>query len=760
MNGSNPTENFHRVLGRVSRQDFVGRRVELNRVLEQANRDNNGRGLLLLLEPAAGVSELLRQVYDQLFNERSEVIPIYFAFNRNETTAVSAAIEFLNGFLQQFIAFRRNEPALCHAALTLQDLVQLAPPSDLEWIEQVVRLYEHIRFSKNNKELVRFCLGVPQRMPARVGRPFVMLDGSELAEYLNDGVVLGTEVLRVFDRSGLTFVVAGLRRQVLEAAHDVDCNFERLDTLKLEQLKTDEAHQLVNRVARRQQVPTSREAESLIVQQFAGSPFFISVFFQAAREKNTALVSYLDCERLYVDELLGGHLHHHFDQLLEEMAPHRDTRMTLTRLLWEAIAAEERQVHAEGWRKRLHLSEDELEEVLHRLHIQEFVNWSGPTFDATTGSQVWKDYLKTQYRLDVLSEPRALVVADMLADSLKRAPNTMAMHYKQLAQFGLRELMAQFDCQRVPAILFDYASFSEKYKGLDQPEVVAALEADADSLKLPQVVHVASSMAFNSEMRQVCEEEKCVVVHAFEDGVYSDAQEVVWLVVEVDSKLEVANDLAQIWFERLDSMARMLGFRRYQVWLVSNEGFSDEAGEFLKKQKAYFSSKHQLDLLVGRIGEPIKPQVANPDEQDEFLMVVPMGEDNELIAASTVEHIARRLTFHPGAINQIKTAIVEACINASEHSYSPDRKIYQRFRVESDRLVVTISSRGIVPTNVGSGNNTSPPETDEAREERRGWGLKLIRTLMDEVEFERVDDGTSLRMTKYLRKAAGSAKSH
>jgi serine/threonine-protein kinase RsbW len=140
------------------------------------------------------------------------------------------------------------------------------------------------------------------------------------------------------------------------------------------------------------------------------------------------------------------------------------------------------------------------------------------------------------------------------------------------------------------------------------------------------------------------------------------------------------------------------------------------------------------------------------EESDEFLMVVPMGEDNELLAASTVEQVARRLPFQPAAINQIKTAIIEACINASEHSHSPDQKIYQRFRVESDKLVVTISSRGVVPTNVGSGNS-SPSNTtsSDAAEERRGWGLKLIRTLMDEVEFERVDEGTSLRMTKYLR---------
>jgi serine/threonine-protein kinase RsbW len=135
-------------------------------------------------------------------------------------------------------------------------------------------------------------------------------------------------------------------------------------------------------------------------------------------------------------------------------------------------------------------------------------------------------------------------------------------------------------------------------------------------------------------------------------------------------------------------------------------------------------------------------------------MVLPMGQENELVAANVVEQIARRLDFRPEAINQIKTAVVEACINAAEHSFSPDRKIYQRFRVEDDKLVITISSRGIVPTNLPAQiteQGASLSEVDEASEQRRGWGLKLIRTLMDEVEFELVDDGTSLRMTKYLR---------
>ncbi|HYK22124.1 MAG TPA: ATP-binding protein [Pyrinomonadaceae bacterium] len=749
MSSRSSSENFRRILGRVTREDFVGRAGELERIMAQAESANAGRGLLLLMEPSAGVSELLRQAYDQIFNQRSEVVPIYFAITRNETTAVSAAIEFLNTFIQQYIAYRRDEPVVSHAPLTLQDLLELAPPADFEWIEQLIESYTRLRFSNDDKALVRFCLAAPQRIPARSGRAFVMVDGAQLAEYLNGTVVLGTEILRVFGRGAFSFVLAGLRRQILEAAHDAKCDFELLDMLRLERLNRNEAAQLVEHVARRQQVATSEAARDLLVQQFAGSPLFISMFLQAAREKNASLTSYLDCERLYVDELFGGHIHRHFADLLEEISPSLDSRHQLIRLLWEAAAGEEQTSSFEVWRKRLHITATELEDVLHRLHVQELVNWNQGTVEAGAGPQAWKDYLKIRYRLDVLNEPRALVVADALADSLKRAPHTMARHYKQTATGGLRELIARFNCQQVPAVLLDYQAFRDKYKGADSEAITTGLASETELAKLPQTVHLASCAAFVSDMRQVCEEDHCLVAHTFEEGTYTDAQEVIWLAAEIESKLEVDVEVARAWCDRFEQLATRLGFSRYQIWLISNEGFSEEAGQMLGHRNAFSSSRQQLGLLGSRVGETAMNSIVQTSAANEFLIVVPMGEDNELIAATTAEQIAKRLTFRPEAINQIKTAIVEACINASEHSFSPDRKIYQRFRVESDRLVITISSRGIVPANLNGAN--SGTEAKEASEERRGWGLKLIRTLMDEVEFERVDDGTSLRMTKYLR---------
>jgi serine/threonine-protein kinase RsbW len=329
----------------------------------------------------------------------------------------------------------------------------------------------------------------------------------------------------------------------------------------------------------------------------------------------------------------------------------------------------------------------------------------------------------------------------------------MARHYKQSDRIDLRRVAGTFDCQRVPAVLFDYRAFSKTYKGMDEVELQAQIASETNLVKLPQTVHVASCYAFDSASRKAYEEERCVVAHAFEDGIYTDAQQTVWLIADLESKLEVDLELAKSWFDRLDSLARQNDFQRYRVWLISNEGFDEPASDLLRQHEAFCSSKRQLEILIQQIGATLAVQPAPVEAADEFLMVVPMGEENELLAASAVEQIARRLTFPPQAINQIKTAIVEACINASEHSHSPDRKIYQRFRVESDKLVVTISSRGIVPTNVGSNNaHLSKQESSDAvAEERRGWGLKLIRSLMDEVEFQRVDEGTSLRMTKYLR---------
>ncbi|MGB7924473.1 MAG: ATP-binding protein [Pyrinomonadaceae bacterium] len=748
-----------RIMGRVAPEEFVGRANELEKIVRHASRDAETRGLLLLLAPSAGVSELLRQAYDELFNRRQNVIPFCFALSRGEKSATAAALHFLHSFLQQLVAFRQDDPSLVDAPLTMKDVLEMAAPSDYEWIERLVESTERERASGDERALVRLCLGAPQRAAKHGARVFVMLDAAQMVEHLNGDVALGAEITQIFSRSNTPFVFAGLRRQVLDLARRARGGFEDAGVIRLDRLSDRDARSLVEHIARRSEVAINDQTRDLIVQQFSGSPFFITALIQSARDRNVALTSFLNCQQLYVDELMGGRINRHFASLLEEVAPSVAARRTLVRLLYEGAAASRAKAPVETWRKKLGLEENQFQQMMRGLHVHELVSLNADFVEVGDTSSVWGDYLRTRYRMEAAAEPRALVVAATTVEVLKRAPHTMARHYRRETAMGLRDLLARFNCQRVPASLLHHDRFSRSYKGAHAEEVATGLDAETDLVRLPQIVHVASCTAFHTSLQPVSDEERCAVAHGFDAGNYTDANEVVWLSAEIDSKLEAGRGITEMWCDRLTSLARSCGFNRARLWLVAPEGFSSEASDLLNERDAYGSSRQQLELLTSRISAGM--QAARRDEiaPDEFELAIPMGDDTELIAAHTVEQIARRIDFQPEAINQIKTALIEACINAAEHSLSPDRKIYQRFRVESDRLVVTVSSRGVVPPNInnGQGEPGSQPSNGNSASEltkgRRGWGLKLIRSLMDEVEFERVDDGTRLRMTKYLRKA-------
>ncbi len=749
----NKGERGRPILGRVAPEEFVGRERALEQVLRLSQTGASERGLLLLAAPSAGASELLRQAYDELFRRQGDAVPIYFALTRADQTAVGAARHFLQTFLLQLAAYRRRDPALAHAALSAADLMEIIAPNDYEWAERLVTAMERARAHEDAQSLVRLCLSAPQRAASHGTRLLVLLDGLETAARLNGvEVPLGTEIARSLMHSGAPYVLGGLRRHLLDVVHGARNGNDFAGALRLDSLADEDARSMVERLARREEVTINDQTRDLVVQQTGGNPFFITSIIRAARERGVALTSFRNCQQLYVDELLGGRIHRHFASVLEEIAPAPVLRRSLVRVLYESAQNEQGRAPVEVWRKRLNVEAAEFQAIARQLHVHELASVSANFVDAGSDSLVWSDYLRTRYRLEVAAEPRALVVADTLSETLKRAPQTMARHYRREAALGLRELLERFNCQRMPASLFHYDRFNRTHKGLEPDELVAALDAETDLVRLPQVVHAASCAAFYPPIAQVADEERSAVAHGFDAGQYSDASEVVWLAAEIESKLEAGRGITEVWCDRLMQVARVCNFQRVRLWLVAPEGFTSEASELLNEREAYGSSHQQLELLTARINAASAAMARQETAPDEFEMVIPMGDDTELIAAHTVEQIARRISFPPEAINQIKTALVEACINAAEHSLSPDRKIYQRFRVESDRLVVTVSSRGVVPPGLGSQNGDNNGDEIAESRGRRGWGLKLIRSLMDEVEFERVDDGTRLRMTKYLRK--------
>jgi serine/threonine-protein kinase RsbW len=747
-----------RILGRIAPENFVGRSEPLREITGLASHKAGQRNILLLAAPQSGATELLRQCYDELFTHRGGASPIYFAFTRSDRTAGDAALRFLHSFLVQLVAHRRAEPLLVSAPPPLRALLDLASPADYGWVERLIESSERAREEGNERALVRFCLSAPQQAIAGGARCILLLDDVHLAGQLSGAVELGREVAQASVTNGVPTVLAGLRRGLLDVLNGTaeGPGLDGFRHLHVDALKQAEARGLVEHLASEYGVPLSDETRDLIIQQFESNPSFITALMQSARGGGVALDNFREFHSFYVDELMGGHISRRFSAILEEVMPSLSARRSLLRLLHESALNVGGKSPVEVWLKRLGLSAAEFERVMRGLHTYELASFQG-TFVETAQGLVWRDFLRVSYRLQVAVEPRALVVADTLVETLKRAPQTLARHYRREAALKLGELLERFNFQRVPASLLHYERFSRLYRGVPREETTAGLEAETELVRLPQVVHVASCASFHPSMAQFCDDERCAVAHGFDAAIYADANEIVWIAAEIESKLEAGRALTEVWLDRLAQVAHACGFARSRLWLVTPEGFTPDACELLNEREAFGSSRQQLELLTARLNPESRAARAT-ETANEFAMEIPMGDDTELIAANTVEQLARRMDFQPEAITQIKHALVEACINATEHSFSPDRKIYQRFRLENDKLVITVSSRGLsIPTNFSENGATLADQKNghepiEGPKGRRGWGLKLIRTLMDDVEFEPVEDGTRLRMTKYLRK--------
>ena len=131
----------------------------------------------------------------------------------------------------------------------------------------------------------------------------------------------------------------------------------------------------------------------------------------------------------------------------------------------------------------------------------------------------------------------------------------------------------------------------------------------------------------------------------------------------------------------------------------------------------------------------------------EVTLALPMAPEMELEASKTATAIAESIRMSPDRIDEVRMAVVEACINALEHSHATDREVFVTFQVVGDRdpekLRIMVHDNGVGFS--VEGREESKPNKSVRK---RGWGLKIIQGLMDEVEIRSGADGTTVVMSK------------
>ena len=127
-------------------------------------------------------------------------------------------------------------------------------------------------------------------------------------------------------------------------------------------------------------------------------------------------------------------------------------------------------------------------------------------------------------------------------------------------------------------------------------------------------------------------------------------------------------------------------------------------------------------------------------------LTLPIIPDMELAATKTADVIAKHMDLGEEKSAEIGMALIEATINAFEHSGSDSGNVEIHFVIQDDTLVIKVTDKG----KGFDQSNVKIPNIEEklGADRKRGWGLQLIQELMDTVEFESSSEGTTVTMTK------------
>ena len=142
-----------------------------------------------------------------------------------------------------------------------------------------------------------------------------------------------------------------------------------------------------------------------------------------------------------------------------------------------------------------------------------------------------------------------------------------------------------------------------------------------------------------------------------------------------------------------------------------------------------------------------------PSLERTFTLQVPSSTENLAMIRDFVTSIGAQAGLTPPEVAQLELAVDEACANVIEHAYGQDlsKEVSVRATLDADAVEIDVidTGKGFDPAAV------EQLELDKLVANRKsgGLGMRLMKTLMDEVHYEMIPGKKNeLRMIKRLHK--------
>ena len=154
------------------------------------------------------------------------------------------------------------------------------------------------------------------------------------------------------------------------------------------------------------------------------------------------------------------------------------------------------------------------------------------------------------------------------------------------------------------------------------------------------------------------------------------------------------------------------------------------------------------------------PKPARPDADLRRTLAefsVPSEPGNERLAMETVAEAVRDLDICGENLERLKTAVAEATMNAMEHGnkYRAEVPVEVVVFVEDRNLLVRITDSGSGPPPAQGGDAPDLEAKLEGMQTPRGWGLFLIKSMVDKMSITGDDGHHTIELVVHLRAEGG-----
>ncbi len=714
-------------------REFFGRSREIDYICSRAaDLDRLTPNILLVGHSRLGKTEILRRVHRNLFWRHTSVVPVYYRFTAGPPPGPFAE-DFIKEVIKQRIAFARRDPEFATAELSLDHLERLLiDDGDGAGMAEFICRHREAKVVGDTTAMLRNAISVPSRISGKIP-VFLILDDLDLAA---PGII--GEFAPALGPGGSPFLASGTTLQSFEGPSLSGY----VETMKLGGLAEEDAVAMMVDLSAQYDIEYDTEILTQVVRRLSGNPMYIKNIIWAAFNSSRTLLSLPDLAELYVEELTTGNIGFALRSAIK-LAGRDDLRV-----LSVCIDADDPPgaTSEEELIERFRFAPARLAEALERLKAMALVEVKLGVV-SWAGCSVMKDFIRYTSETGLKGKSASEVKTRLVRDILKVGYSSRGEEVRGSFSEEVLSVIRSFAGQRVPKVLLKSSAFSERRtEGAGGAGGLGA--GEAGTVELPRVVGCFDTLKM--ELKETGP--PCFIADGFQNERYETGNEVVWIV-------SVKEELSPVNIGDVENFLRrsLLLRDRYRTarvmrWILSREGFTEEALKRLDIEGVYTTDTVQLGILAEALG-PKEGLGADRSAHGlmpakEFELLLPRSTKAEIVAARAAEEISTEMGFDPDSIGQIKAALVEACINAFEHSRARAGKVHLRFVASADRLTIYVQNYGV---DFDGAAQEKPAVKAGALPRKRGWGLELMRGLMDEVRFDRLAQGTRIVLVKLLR---------